>query len=124
MRFSVLKWRHLLRPFVLPKHQLNESLVGSTALVESLQTFCHFGERLAEHTTQTITFIFKNACQRPAQAVKQRAPFSADLDRVFYAPNEAQAPVAFTELKGTWARSPLPLASVDIISERARSPSP
>ena len=45
----------------------------------------------------------RNAVKRVA--VKQRATFSANLDRVFYAPTEAQARVAFTELKGTWARA-------------------
>ena len=45
----------------------------------------------------------RNAVKRVA--VKQRATFSADLDRVFYAPTEAQARVAFTALKGTWARA-------------------
>lgn len=43
----------------------------------------------------------RNALKRVG--LKQRATFSAGLDRVFYAPNEARARTAFTELKGQWA---------------------
>jgi putative transposase len=44
----------------------------------------------------------RNALKRVG--LKQRAAFSADLDRVFYAPNEAQGRSAFVNLKGQWAR--------------------
>jgi putative transposase len=44
----------------------------------------------------------RNALKRVG--LKQRAAFSADLDRVFYAPNEAQGRSALVKLKGQWAR--------------------
>jgi putative transposase len=44
----------------------------------------------------------RNALKRVG--LKQRAAFSADLDRVFYAPNEAQGRSACVNLKGQWAR--------------------
>ncbi len=45
----------------------------------------------------------RNALKRVGR--KERAAFSAGLDRVFYAPNEARARAAFTELKGQWGRA-------------------
>ncbi len=45
----------------------------------------------------------RNALKRVGR--KERATFSPDLDRVFYAPNEARARTAFVELKGKWARA-------------------
>jgi putative transposase len=45
----------------------------------------------------------RNALKRVGR--KERAAFSAGLERVFYAPNEARARAAFVELKGQWARA-------------------
>ena len=45
----------------------------------------------------------RNALRRVG--LKDRAAFSADLDRVFYAPNEARARTAFVALKGQWGRA-------------------
>jgi putative transposase len=46
--------------------------------------------------------------------LNDRAAFSASLERVFYAPNEARARAAFVELKGQWARAyPSALAIIE-----------
>ncbi|MBE3602684.1 transposase [bacterium] len=54
----------------------------------------------------------RNALKRAGR--KERAAFSAGLERVFYVRNEARARAAFVELKGQWARAyPSALAIIE-----------